>query len=368
MESFHWDSCFETGLHDVDEQHKYLVEVINRFGELLVENELKLDDMESVFKELAAYAEYHFQEEEGLMSRIGIDERHKRKHEKSHQDFLQEVTFMHADMAPGQFKEAQNLFIYLTHWLAYHILGTDQDMGRQLKAIEAGSTARQAYAEEERRADAATEPLLVALDGLFQQVSERNRQLIELNLSLEEKVAQRTRALSEANLKLEELALTDSLTTLPNRRNAMRHLTSLWEEVRLSQQPFACMMIDADHFKEVNDSYGHDAGDMVLQSLAKTIQHAVRSDDVVSRLGGDEFFVICPQTDREGGAHVAELIRQAVAALSVNTGDGVWHGSVSIGLAVWSPEMVDYEELMKKADNGVYAAKRDGQNCVRSVD
>lgn len=368
MGSFRWNHCFETGLDEIDEQHRHLVDVINKFGKLLVENEVQAEDVETVFKELTSYASYHFQEEESLMSRVGIDRRHRKRHLKSHHDFLQEVTQIHAGISPGHFKAAQDLFIYLSHWLAYHILGTDQDMGRQLKAIEAGVSASAAYEEEERRADSATEPLLVALDGLFQQVSERNRQLVELNMSLEAKVAERTRALSEANLKLEELALTDSLTALPNRRSAMRRLTDLWEEAGRSLKPFACMMIDADYFKEINDSYGHDAGDLVLRTLAKTILHAVRSDDVVSRLGGDEFLVICPNTAREGGELVAEHVLRAVNHLSVAAGEGVWHGSVSIGLTVWTPQMTHYEDLMKKADTALYAAKQKGRNCVKVVE
>jgi len=127
-----------------------------------------------------------------------------------------------------------------------------------------------------------------------------------------------------------------------------------------------CMMIDADHFKEVNDTYGHDAGDLVLRELATALKHAVRSDDIVCRLGGDEFFIICPQTDKAGGMHFAETICQSIAALRVPTGDGAWQGSVSIGVAARSDEMDNLDELMKLADEGVYLAKKAGKNCVRA--
>jgi hemerythrin len=89
---------------------------------------------------------------------------------------------------------------------------------------------------------------------------------------------------------------------------------------------------------------------------------------VVSRLGGDEFLVVCPNTDEEGGAFVAELLRRAVAELRVSIGgDGCWHGSVSVGLAVRTPDMESCHDLLRSADASVYAAKRAGKNCVRTL-
>lgn len=104
--------------------------------------------------------------------------------------------------------------------------------------------------------------------------------------------------------------MTDALTGLPNRRHALQQLKTLWEESTRSASPLSVMMIDADHFKEVNDTCGHDAGDLVLGELARTLQHAVRTDDLVSRLGGDEFLIICPDTDSSGGRQIAETVRK----------------------------------------------------------
>ncbi len=126
-------------------------------------------------------------------------------------------------------------------------------------------------------------------------------------------------------------------------------------------------MVDADDFKAINDTYGHDAGDTVLQRLAQELQHAVRSDDVVCRLGGDEFLIICPDTDMAGALYLGEQTRTKVAALKVNAGSGFWHGSVSIGVASSGPAIADIDALIKEADLAVYRAKKDGRNCVRSV-
>lgn len=125
-------------------------------------------------------------------------------------------------------------------------------------------------------------------------------------------------------------------------------------------------MIDADNFKTINDSYGHDAGDVVLQRLAKELQHVVRTDDIVCRLGGDEFFIVCPNTNLEGALHLGEQARSNVVALKVKAGKGFWYGSVSIGAACINAEMQNIDVLIKEADEAVYEAKNDGRNCVRS--
>jgi len=366
MESFHWDKHFITGLSDVDEQHQNLVDIINQFGSQLATNSLAPDSIEAIFKNLEEYTQYHFREEEELMAKVGIDARHLEAHIRTHNEFLQEVTLMHARISADKITTAENLFKFLSYWLAYHILGLDQNMARQIKAIESGVDASKAYENEERLSNSSTEPLLAALNGLFHEVSKRNNELLQLNMSLEEKVTARTKALSDANQLLEELSLTDVLTGLPNRRHAMRSLNSLWQEALGLNLPLSCMMIDADHFKEVNDTYGHDAGDLVLCELAKALQHSVRSDDIVCRLGGDEFLIICPNTNEEGGLYIAELTRKTVSELRVPTGGGAWHGSISVGMASRISAMQSFEDLIKGADNGVYAAKRAGKNCVRS--
>ncbi len=237
-------------------------------------------------------------------------------------------------------------------------------MARQIAAIQSGQTPENAYLAEKELKEGATEPLLVALNGLFQQVSERNRELLELNRTLEAKVEERTHALTEANQLLEELAMTDVLTGLPNRRHAMARLAQAWSDSMQDGSPVACMMIDADGFKQINDNYGHDAGDEVLKQLSIALSHAVRNDDIVCRLGGDEFLIICPDTSLEGALLVANKMREKVANLRVPVNGGEWIGSVSVGVAVRTTVMQNPEDLIKAADEGVYIAKRNGRNRV----
>ncbi len=365
MFAFQWDSCFITGIREIDEQHHRLLDLINRFGELVTSREeTSAENLEEIFSELADYARYHFAEEESLMDKSRVDRRHIAEHKASHHEFLVEVTQLHRSVSTSNQNAADYLLRFLMHWLAYHILGSDQVMARQMGAIQSGVSPEDAYQSHVWSKDPSTDTLLTALNGLFHQVSERNRELVQLNKSLEARVAKRTQELTEANQRLDDLANTDTLTGLPNRRYAMQSLADEWKVSSNNQSPLACMMIDADGFKQINDTYGHDAGDAVLNALARRLQNAVRTDDIVCRLGGDEFLIICPNTPLEGAIKVAESVRKEVATLRVPAGTGQWIGSISVGVAARSEPMAGFEGLIKAADDGVYIAKRNGRNCV----
>ena len=365
MDAFLWNSCFITGLTDVDEQHHRLVDLINRFGVLIMRQDgASITELEVVFAELADYARYHFAEEETMMEAMHLDPRYVAQHRAAHASFLDEVTQLHGGVSANNRDAANSLLEFLTHWLAYHILGMDQFMSRQVAAIQSGSRPEDAYLDHSPSKDPATDTLLTALNALFHQVSERNHELVQLNKTLEARVAERTQALTEANQRLDDLANTDTLTGLPNRRYAMRSFATEWESAVRQGTPLACMMIDADNFKQINDTQGHDAGDAVLRALSKQLLHAVRNDDIVCRLGGDEFLIICAGTPLDGAMKLAESIRTEVAALRVPAGAGEWVGSISVGVAARTTGMAGLDELMKAADLGVYAAKRNGRNCV----
>ncbi|BDY06489.1 GGDEF domain-containing protein [Ferrimonas sp. YFM] len=365
MKSFNWNKNFVTGFDSVDSQHQELVSLINGLGNLLTENRFDEQRARELIQKLADYAHDHFQDEEALMVAQGIDCRHLKHHIDDHRHFLREVAILQQSVNTET--SAGYMLEFLIHWLAYHILGQDQNMARQLERIEAGIPAADAFDEQQRSQDPATSTLLDAIGQLFKQVSARNQELQELNLTLEEKVAKRTLELSEANRHLELLSLTDTLTQLPNRRHAMQTLEALWKEGEEKKLPVTAMLVDADYFKQVNDTYGHDAGDQVLIELARTLRGAVRTDDLVCRLGGDEFLVLCPNTDLAGGQILAQQLVNKVAALRVATGGAPWQGSISLGFASQIPKTEDFEALIKAADRGVYAAKEAGRGCARTT-
>jgi len=362
MESFHWEEYYKTGLSDVDEQHHKLVNIINKFGDLFTQDTLIYEDVKVIFKELADYTVYHFEDEEAGMIRAGIDDRHQEQHKDEHSHFLEEVTSLYSNISEDNLETSRHLLEFLVNWLAFHILGLDQIMAQQIRDIESGKTPSEAFEANIKNRDKTTEALLSALNILFKQVSQRNKDLVQLNLSLEEKVDERTKELSEANKYLEILSLTDVLTSLPNRRHAMRLLGTKFKKAKQNNTQLSCMMIDADHFKEVNDTHGHDAGDEVLKVLTRTLINTFRNDDIICRLGGDEFLVICPKTDLEGAMQIAEEARKNVANLQLD----IWNSSISVGVACINDEIDNFEQLIKKADEALYISKDDGKNCVRS--
>ncbi len=172
--------------------------------------------------------------------------------------------------------------------------------------------------------------------------------------------------LSISNRRLEEMALTDVLTGLPNRRHAMARIEQEWAASMRSRRPLACMVIDLDQFKQVNDIYGHDVGDAYLTQVASAIRGAVRTHDVVSRTGGDEFQVICPDTDLQAALACAERIRRAVEQSPIVAGARRLKACMSAGVAEREVSMPNADALIKRADEGVYLAKQQGRNRVAS--
>jgi diguanylate cyclase len=124
-------------------------------------------------------------------------------------------------------------------------------------------------------------------------------------------------------------------------------------------------MVDIDHFKKINDTYGHDNGDVVLQKLGEILKEKARSYDMVSRWGGEEFLIICARSDNEDTFQLAERLRKAVAKTTIELQKEVTISlTISLGIASWSAEYQDAEQLLKEADNCLSQAKTNGRNRV----
>jgi two-component system cell cycle response regulator len=161
-----------------------------------------------------------------------------------------------------------------------------------------------------------------------------------------------------------ELAITDPLTGLYNRRYLDAHLRSTVARAKATGKPVCVLVFDIDHFKTVNDTYGHDAGDDVLREFSDRLRRGVRGIDLVSRYGGEEFLLVMPETDGAFAATVAERLRCDVEAVPFETRASTFPVTVSIGLAEWQGPSDSAESLIKRADQALYAAKRAGRNRV----
>ncbi len=164
-----------------------------------------------------------------------------------------------------------------------------------------------------------------------------------------------------------EMAVTDGLTGLHNRRYLERHLATLVQQAMVRDKALSLLVLDIDHFKAINDGYGHAAGDEVLREFARRVEKAVRGIDLTCRLGGEEFVIVMPDTDAALARLVGERLRQKIAGEPFRVTSepeqsiGV---TVSIGVAVLLPADDTPSQLLKRADDALYRAKRDGRNRV----
>ncbi|WP_111894796.1 sensor domain-containing diguanylate cyclase [Acinetobacter sp. MB5] len=202
-----------------------------------------------------------------------------------------------------------------------------------------------------------------SLESMTETLLSQQQQLQDTNANLEQKVEERTQALKQANLELEKLARYDALTGLHNRRACNAYLDYLFEQLHRSQQVYAVLLMDIDFFKKVNDTFGHEMGDYVLQSVAKLLPTALRTTDFVARFGGEEFVVLLPDTSLKGAVVLAEKIRQVIADAVIIDHHPI---TMSIGVTVASLEDVDVNTAIRRADKNLYSAKEQGRNCVVS--
>jgi diguanylate cyclase (GGDEF)-like protein/PAS domain S-box-containing protein len=178
-------------------------------------------------------------------------------------------------------------------------------------------------------------------------------------------------ALENARLfaETQRLAVTDPLTGLYNRRYFIEQAAREVERAQRYHHPVSVLMVDLDHFKQINDSLGHAGGDLVLQGIARALQSYLRRMDLVGRFGGEEFVCLLPETEIAGAALVAERLRQRIQSQRIETGRGLAAVTACIGVSQVEPEArFSIGEYIDRADRAMYAAKLAGRNCIRLWD
>jgi diguanylate cyclase (GGDEF)-like protein len=175
----------------------------------------------------------------------------------------------------------------------------------------------------------------------------------------------RERAAAESQAKiLHELATVDGMTGLQNRRDFMAQAELEWHRQRRYGRQLSLVILDIDHFKTINDRFGHDVGDMVITEIAQLCQFTKRATDIAGRLGGEEFAILLPETDVEAAAMFAERLRNIVARKAPALPEEAGHATVSIGVSN-AANANSMAELFKQADAAMYHAKHAGRNLVR---
>lgn len=185
----------------------------------------------------------------------------------------------------------------------------------------------------------------------------------------EEIIKEKTADLNRINKQLRELAMRDSLTNLYNRRYFFEQSHHFFEQAKRYGKAFSIVIFDIDHFKNINDSYGHLTGDEVLKTLSALLEQNLRKADLSARFGGEEFIFLLSETDLKGAVRVAEKIRKKVSVMKFSNGeDKTFSLTISLGITAYFPVRDDIMSIFDSADAALYHSKNNGRNCSSCMD
>ncbi|MZH02330.1 MAG: diguanylate cyclase [Nitrospinae bacterium] len=188
-----------------------------------------------------------------------------------------------------------------------------------------------------------------------------NEKLVEVNRKLEEKIEKKARELEHSNEELKRLSWTDPLTQLLNRRSCEERFKNEIARFERTNESFCIILCDLDHFKSINDTYGHNTGDYVLIEVARILKSNSRKTDMVFRWGGEEFLVLLTGTELKGGIIAGEKIRIKIETTVFEHDQQVLPITMSMGISIYQKGQL-MEECVKKADENLYSAKKAGRN------
>jgi diguanylate cyclase (GGDEF)-like protein len=204
-----------------------------------------------------------------------------------------------------------------------------------------------------------------AFNQMAESIQQRQREMSDLADGLERTVNERTAALQEQTKILEEMAVTDPLTQAYNRRQFFKLAKIEMERALQNHLPLSVIVMDADHYKRVNDTFGHQIGDLVLVKLVEICKGIIRKTDVFARYGGEEFVILMPETDSETASQVAERIREKIDLTNLPVNGHNVHFTISLGISTLDPtHVMNFDSLLTQADRALYRSKRTGRNRV----
>lgn len=218
--------------------------------------------------------------------------------------------------------------------------------------------------------------ILVAADenissGKFQEMQTQIRvlqwQVIALSLALIVLLSILALRQFYKKRRMRILAMTDELTKLPNRRHILTFLGDQAKTAYEEEQPLSVIVFDIDHFKVVNDKFGHDGGDIALKAVADVANQALRRGDRVGRIGGEEFLVVLPGSTRKSAADVAERLRRSIEVTEIGKLPPGFRMTISLGVCEWNAGHESIEVLLKRSDKALYEAKNAGRNRMVEI-
>lgn len=249
----------------------------------------------------------------------------------------------------------------------------NQNIGSVHKAMHSASKTVKNYAISLQQANTALSEDMdpKKFRTLTQDMLEKTADMQVTNADLEQRLNKAQENMSAMQKALDEIqrqSVTDALTDIKNRKFFDQSITQAIAHATRSKHPLSLAMVDIDHFKNFNDTFGHQTGDQVIRLVAKTIQATSRDSDIACRYGGEEFVIILPNTDLQGATILANKMRCAIQETEIlksSKNKNLGKITASFGVAMLTPEDTE-ASLTNRADEALYSAKREGRNCVRS--
>ncbi|MCW8916104.1 MAG: bacteriohemerythrin [Magnetovibrio sp.] len=367
IEVFPWDDNLATGIESIDTQHQTLVRLLNELTVTLVSDEEV--EITRVFDELAAYASYHFESEEAIWRKHLTDDELVSLHKESHASFLPKVFAIKEEQSEKSLSEVvEHVVMFLIRWLAFHIIDSDKRLAIIVRALEQGANLEEAKRISQDEMSGSARVLIDTVLKMYNNLSSRTLDLMR------ERIARMKveKQLKEANQQLAHQAITDELTGLYNRRHFDEILSQEYKRAFRKDHCLTLILLDVDHFKLLNDNYGHGYGDEVLQKLGQHLKDICRRPgDFAFRVGGEEFAVLVSDETAMDGRKFADMICQSISGLCIKHDFNLAadHLTVSAGCAALMPtEVAEANDYLVQADRCLYAAKKQGRNCVVCVD
>lgn len=362
MNSFKWQQNYSTENPLIDAQHFKLIEIINHIQQNmdLNDNTQNILLLDSILK-FNKYIKKHFNTEESLMKIYSVDLRHCDVHIEQHRDFEHELTnYLNSFKNIDPRKKIEEMLELASNWINFHILTSDFELMKQINYISSeGYHPSTAFNLIVDQYDLNSYQYIDSLKTTYRLQLKRKIQLEKENANLVQELKTKTNKISGLKKQLNNAMFLDILTGLPNRRYVMEELDKLIYEWNRYDTIFSVLFIDVDQFKTINDKYGHDYGDVLLQWLAFFLKKNTRKNDTVCRLSGDEFIIICPHTDTLSALKIGRHLNKKCTYSPLNI-TLYWKPSLSIGVSTINNDNSTSSEILKQADAAMYISKQNG--------
>lgn len=363
LEIFPWNKNFETGIEEIDEQHKVLIMLLNKLANSLTQDEAF--EIEETFNELAKYAQYHFESEEAIWNKYIKEESLIIEHKESHDSFLPEVAKIQKENEGKTIHETiEEILLFLIRWLAFHIIDEDKRLALIINSVQEGKEINEAKFISNHKMSGSMKVLIEAILTMYDNLS-----LKAIKLIRERKARIKAqKELREINKKLEALSITDQLTDLYNRRFFEDTFDIELKKAKRNKTLLNVVLFDIDYFKKLNDTYGHHVGDEALIKVSECIKRVCkRPNDFAFRIGGEEFTILITNEEDDNGYQLAQILQTEIEKLRIpNVNSEVSDFlTISAGVVQIQPQTEDsVESIMKLADQRLYKAKDLGRNTI----